>query len=131
MFKLYFELTEGEDYPSLCDGVPRYANLNCKIIKKKIKNLIYKIFISAFFCISISALIKLSSLFKHGINSKDSPPCSKNSSLDSLPISSIVSRQSDEKPGQKTCMFLKPSFGNSSSLDDKYGLIHSALPNLD
>ena len=65
------------------------------------------------------AYIKLSSLFKQGINSKDLPPCSKNSSLDSLPISSIVSKQSDEKPGQKTCMLWIPSFGNSSSLDDK------------
>ena len=30
-------LTEGEDYPFYASGVPRYANLNCKIIKKKLK----------------------------------------------------------------------------------------------
>ena len=30
-------LTEGEDYPSYVTGFPRYANLNCKTIKKKLK----------------------------------------------------------------------------------------------
>ena len=56
---------------------------------------------------------------QHQVVKGPPPPCSKNSSLDSLPISSIVSRQSDEKPGQKTWIFWIPSFGNSSSLDDK------------
>ena len=31
------ELTKGEDYPSFINGIPRYANLQCKTIKKKIK----------------------------------------------------------------------------------------------
>ena len=31
------DLTEGEDYPSYVSGFPRYANLNCKTIKKKLK----------------------------------------------------------------------------------------------
>ena len=30
------ELTQGEDYPSYTTGFPRYANLNCKTIKKKL-----------------------------------------------------------------------------------------------
>ena len=35
--KYISELTIGEDYPSFINGVPRYANLKCKTIKKKIK----------------------------------------------------------------------------------------------
>ena len=31
------DLTQGEDYPSYVNGFPRYANLNCKTIKKKLK----------------------------------------------------------------------------------------------
>ncbi len=31
------DLTLGEDYPSYVNGFPRYANLNCKTIKKKLK----------------------------------------------------------------------------------------------
>ena len=31
------DLTQGEDYPTYTDGFPRYANLNCKTIKKKLK----------------------------------------------------------------------------------------------
>ncbi len=31
------ELSKGEDYPSFINGIPRYANLQCKTIKKKIK----------------------------------------------------------------------------------------------
>ena len=31
------DLTQGEDYPSYANGFPRYANLNCKTIKKKLK----------------------------------------------------------------------------------------------
>ena len=31
------DLTQGEDYPSYLSGFPRYANLSCKIIKKKLK----------------------------------------------------------------------------------------------
>ena len=31
------DLTQGEDYPSYVTGFPRYANLNCKTIKKKLK----------------------------------------------------------------------------------------------
>ena len=31
------ELTQGEDYPSYTTGFPRYANLNCKTIKKKLQ----------------------------------------------------------------------------------------------
>jgi hypothetical protein len=31
------DLTRGEDYPSYMTGFPRYANLNCKTIKKKLK----------------------------------------------------------------------------------------------
>ena len=30
-------LTQGEDYPSYVAGFPRYANLNCEIIKKRLK----------------------------------------------------------------------------------------------
>ena len=30
-------LTQGEDYPSYVTGFPRYANLKCKTIKKKLK----------------------------------------------------------------------------------------------
>ena len=30
------DLTQGEDYPSYVNGFPRYANLNCKTIKKKL-----------------------------------------------------------------------------------------------
>ena len=31
------DLTQGEDYPSYITGFPRYANLNCKTIKRKLK----------------------------------------------------------------------------------------------
>ena len=31
------DLTQGEDYPSYVNGFPRYANLNCKTIKKRLK----------------------------------------------------------------------------------------------
>ena len=31
------DLTQGEDYPSYANGFPRYANLNCKTIRKKLK----------------------------------------------------------------------------------------------
>ena len=31
------ELTQGEDYPTYAAGAPRYADLNCKTIKKKLK----------------------------------------------------------------------------------------------
>ena len=31
------DLTQGEDYPSYVAGFPRYANLNCKTIKKRLK----------------------------------------------------------------------------------------------
>ena len=31
------DLTQGEDYPTYAAGFPRYANLNCKTIKKKLK----------------------------------------------------------------------------------------------
>ena len=54
--------------------------------------------------------------FKHGMWLNESPPDSMKSSLDSSPISSIVSRQSDTNPGQNTCIFLTPSLGRDSSL---------------
>ena len=31
------DLTQGEDYPTYASGAPRYADLNCKTIKKKLK----------------------------------------------------------------------------------------------
>jgi len=34
------DLTQGEDYPSYVTGFPRYAKLNCKTIKKKLKKFI-------------------------------------------------------------------------------------------
>ena len=54
--------------------------------------------------------------FKHGMNPKSFPLDSRNNSLDSSPISSIVSRQSEEKPGQKTCILLIFSFGKFYNL---------------
>ena len=36
-FSYISELTKGESYPKFENGVPRYANLQCKTIKKKIK----------------------------------------------------------------------------------------------
>tara|TARA_Y100000022_G_C13253563_1_gene378432 strand:+ start:1330 stop:2586 length:1257 start_codon:yes stop_codon:yes gene_type:complete len=37
-FNYISELAKGEDYPSYVNGVPRYARLQCKVIKKKLKS---------------------------------------------------------------------------------------------
>src|SRR5882672_5366664 len=54
--------------------------------------------------------------FKHGINLRSAPPASRNVSRPRIPISSMVSRQSETKEGQITSSFLTPraaSLGNS------------------
>ena len=75
--------------------------------------------------------MKILLLFKHGINENFSPEEFKKSSLDSLLISSKVSKQSETNPGQYICIFFLYSVGRLTSLSEKYGYVHSAIPNLD
>ena len=69
--------------------------------------------------------------FKHGTISKFSPPDLIKLSFPWIDISSKVSTQSDENPGQITKIFFLPSFGRFSKVLSVYGCNHSWGPNLD
>ena len=69
--------------------------------------------------------------FKHGIKSKFFPPLFINVSLPWIFISSRVSTQSDEKPGQITRMFFILSPGRLSNVLSVYGWSHFWGPNRD
>ena len=69
--------------------------------------------------------------FKQGIMSKFFPPEFIKLSLPWIKISSKVSTQSDEKPGQIVRTFFTPSFGKLSKVLSVYGWSHSCGPNLD
>ena len=69
--------------------------------------------------------------FKHGTISKFNPPEFIKLSFPWINISSNVSTQSDEKPGQIVRTFFIPSFGKFSKVLSVYGWSHSLGPNLD
>ena len=64
----------------------------------------------------LSKFIWSSLSFKHGIRSKFSPPASIKDSFPCIAISSNVSTQSEENPGQIARTFLTPSFGKRSKV---------------
>ena len=41
-YRYISDLVKDEDYPEYSNGVPKYARLDCKLIKKKLKNLSYE-----------------------------------------------------------------------------------------
>ena len=101
--------------------------IKCKDLNNKYE-FIYQIFLSIK---DFNKRMWSSLSFKQGTISKFSPPALTKLSLPWIKISSKVSTQSDEKPGQIKRTFLTPSLGKFSKVLSVYGWSHSCGPNLD
>ena len=134
--KLVFKVSRLPSLISCLSAAGRYFVLSTVLLMKLLGTLYFVLCTMTYYhdldtIRSSTHLTQVSLELRLGTKSQCSPPSSSNCSLYSSPTSTVVSKQSATKAGEKTSTFFTPSLASSLMVSSVYGLIQGSLPNLD